>query len=356
MRKDWIEKVDAFLEGIKKEDALAIIYHPDADGVCAAAIFAKLIVKRRSRFIAFNQGDEIEITSKTVSRVAGEGCTHVLILDMNVDSNPEKYSMLEEKVKHALIIDHHIMKKNLESSKTTHLNISMVDKKPESYPTSKIVYDLLSELDSGIKKYSWLAAVGIVGDSAQRRWDSFLEEIYLQHRITMDEIRKAVLTIELNRALGYDKIDACLNDLIVSDSLKEFLESESYERIGTLESEFDNTLEQIFETRDEQGDVVFLELNTEYNIKSLVANYVSTEYFPDKTVVVMWPEENWLHISLRRQDGKISMDELIRKAIKELGEGKGGGHVPAAGGKVPLSKKDEFKKVLKQLNSELLNK
>ena len=318
------------------DDQLAIIYHPDADGVCSAALFAKFLNDINAEFFLLNQKEEISITPATVRVLREKGIKYAVILDMNVDSNPSSYLELESIMNKILIMDHHVLKKDLSSSKTMHLNVSMVDDNPASYPTSKFVYDALSGIHERVESYSWIPAIGIIGDSSKKRWKHFLTEVCDTHGIELELMEEAAISIELCKALSYEKLELCLNGMIRAESIADFLDSLPGE-IKKLKEEFYAELNRALESKEVHDQIVFVELKSEHNFKSLVANALSFEHFPNKTVVVMWLHGDKIHVSLRRQDGKLSMDLLIRNVVKLLKAGDGGGHAPAAGAKFPSS-------------------
>ena len=348
----WVNKLNEFLTQMKKEH-VAVIYHPDADGVCSAALFAKLFRSEKIKYFLLNQKDEVAITEDTINTLKKNNIRYVIILDMSVDSDPTSYSELERAVRKVLIADHHVLKKDLSSSKTIHLNVGMVDENPESYPTSKFVYDILTEVHKNVERYGWIAAIGIIGDSSKKRWNEFLTEVCRKHKITLDILEEAALSIELCKALSYSTLELCLKNMTRSENTDEFLNSLPAE-IRQLKKEFHSALNRALKNREEYEQLVFVELDSKYNLKSLMANTLSFDYFPNKTVVVIWPHNKNLHVSLRRQDGKISMDLLVRKVVEFLKTGNGGGHIPAAGGKFPLSVANKLKKAFLSIHKEFL--
>ena len=61
-------------------------------------------------------------------------------------------------------------------------------------------------------------------------------------------------------------------------------------------------------------------------------------------------------MSLRRQDRKVDMSELFRRASIGLQGAAGGGHVPASGGKIMRQDLSAFKEGLKRAMKDLLPK
>ena len=69
MLAEKIERFKHFLEKIEKQDRIAILYHPDADGACAAALFLNILSSKEYRVFVINQGAEIEIKKETVEKL-----------------------------------------------------------------------------------------------------------------------------------------------------------------------------------------------------------------------------------------------------------------------------------------------
>jgi len=96
--------------------------------------------------------------------------------------------------------------------------------------------------------------------------------------------------------------------------------------------------------------LIIYEIKPKYNIKSNLSTVLSMIY-PNSTLILasLDKQKKNYTLSLRRQDQKIKMNELIEKALIGL-QGSGGGHIPAAGGRVARKDFEKFKEnVLKLL-------
>jgi single-stranded DNA-specific DHH superfamily exonuclease len=78
------------------------------------------------------------------------------------------------------------------------------------------------------------------------------------------------------------------------------------------------------------------------NIESVLATVLSIKY-PKKTLFVYNAMDNVVKVHLRRNDGKINLGELVRRAASGFKNSASGGHRNAAGGHVLSDDFESFK-------------
>ncbi|MCK4550616.1 MAG: DHH family phosphoesterase [Candidatus Aenigmarchaeota archaeon] len=331
-----IKKFLDFVQNIKKEDLIAILYHTDADGVCSSVITAKsLELLGIKPVFVFTQGaGNITITEKTIKQLAKKNITKVIILDLAVDSDPKPIKKIEEFAE-LLVVDHHIISNDLNSKRTIMIksqNISNID--PSQYCASKLIYDLFLQIKD-ISAFNWISAIGIIGDFGIKTWKSFLDSVAQSNPEKLKILFEAEELVtyahmcdgEKGIEKAYQSLYSAKNPDDVVENLKE------YGAVRTEIGYFVENSEKLGEFRESIG-LFYYEITPKYNIKSKVSNILSTKKYAGNTVIVVQLDKKKATISARNQAGKMSMDALMRECTKGLKEANGGGHVPAAGGAI----------------------
>ena len=87
-------------------------------------------------------------------------------------------------------------------------------------------------------------------------------------------------------------------------------------------------------------DLIFDFIKPKYQIKAAISTIMSYKY-PHKTVIIAQDmNKGVVHVSARRRDNKVAVNNLLEKATHSLKDASGGGHSTAAGG--ILKAKDIF--------------
>ena len=98
-------------------------------------------------------------------------------------------------------------------------------------------------------------------------------------------------------------------------------------------------------------ELIFYVVSPRFPLNSPLSSILSQKYYPESTLVVVHDSgESILGVSLRRQDYKVDCPSLVKAACVGLKDASGGGHIPAAGGKVRREDLDQF---LENIKSEI---
>lgn len=97
--------------------------------------------------------------------------------------------------------------------------------------------------------------------------------------------------------------------------------------------------------RYNKDSLLIYEIDSKYQIKSLLSTKLSVEKYADKTLIIVQKIGDEMAISARRNDGKKNMNKLLKSAVGTLA-GNAGGHAPASGGSVSIKDYPQFKKQL----------
>lgn len=334
---------EKFINSIKKTDKIAIIYHPDVDGVCSAIIVTKALerLERKPSLIFTQKAHEIEITKATITKLRKARISKLIILDLDVDQDPSTIKDVEKFAK-ILILDHHIKRADLNSKKTLMIKAQDISKlSGDQYCASKLSYDLFYSVVD-ISDLDWVAAVGIFGDKGMETWKDFLRETANKYAVNVKRFEEIEELIDYSRAAQL-KIDKIFETLSSANNMSDVLQSELREHEKVVRRELEHYIKGARRLAEIHNDIelVWYEVAPKYNIKSKLASDLSIKYFPKQTVLII-TKNTLADVSARRQDRKISMHELMLKGLEGI-KGSGGGHIPAAGATFPSKYLELFK-------------
>ncbi|NOZ82150.1 MAG: DHH family phosphoesterase [Candidatus Micrarchaeota archaeon] len=305
---------------IDQAGTCGIFFHSDSDGVCSAVLFNRFVKSLgKKTLLGTGEVDEDYFEKFRAGDVN-------IFLDLPLDSAPE----LLKRFKKPVVIDHHPPVRDLNRTGIVHINPRF--DKPDAYiSTSQVVFDILGKP----VKDEWIMRVGAVGDRALKGDENERKA---------SEIIEAVKVIE--RETGLIKL---VRFLTRCESIDEFVNS-SYSLLrDEIEREIEN---QIKKFRIFMEDITFFELESKYNITSILATRL-LDMFPDKTIIVFSRKDGFIKISGRSK--KYDIGTAFRKAVE--GIGRGGGHRVAAAAKIPESEFQRFRKrvleALRQQSREL---
>jgi hypothetical protein len=179
------------------------------------------------------------------------------------------------------------------------------------------------------------------------QWKDFFEESFEKSLSSLSETKQLNELVEAVSAMEEERLGELFEEFYNAKCPASLKGSKFWALAKGFFTELNGFLadaEKKAEFFPESG-LVWYETKPRHHIKSALVNRLSTEKFPDKTIIVVQDRgESELQISARRQDGKVAMNDLLEKAIEGIKGASAGGHKPAAGGKLPRKALKEFKK------------
>jgi single-stranded DNA-specific DHH superfamily exonuclease len=335
------------LEWIKESYRTALVFHIDTDGCCSGALVAKLF-ERLEKKIDFYIGSIPTLPDRVMRKLTHGMYNLIIFVDLSVDQQADKIRELAKDSK-ILIMDHHTISENLNSSQIIHMNPKL-DGIDKYYPASKYIYDLFK-----LEKYNWIATMGVIGDSGVPQWGEFVDDTFRKHGWERGENKNARGTIlaKADEMVGsarmlYGNVGAekAFEILATSDNLDEFFEKgDELERWHKrVQGEIKKKLDEFEKTSEKRGHVRLFELESDLNLGSALSTILSNQY-PNKTIMIYDRKNTMIKFHLRRGDGKIDLSEAVKNSIRSFDHSAGGGHKNAAGGHVVESDWTRFKKV-----------
>ena len=161
--KEYKEKLIGMLQQSK---LLALVYHPDADGMGASSILIKYLLgsgfKKDNILLYPTNTNERMLEPEQETDILNKTPDTVIYLDLSTYKPKEQIERLKKKVKYVITIDHHYFKKELADIFDLCINSSFFDEltRPEAYTASKLLNTLFYDPSN-----YWLEILCLEGDN-----------------------------------------------------------------------------------------------------------------------------------------------------------------------------------------------
>jgi len=348
------KKVSEFVNSITKKDRIAIFHDIDGDGLFATGLLVKAMrrLNLNPELLIGIGREEIVPSGNTIKKLKDEKITKIFILDKPADVDPKAIKQIE-KFSEILIIDHHKIFEDVHSKKTTVIKPQFFTKAPPSkYPTAKMVYVLFSELVD-IKDLDWMAAAGIMSDTA--KGDELVKDTLKKYKLRGDPwktpIGKAENHVSFSALYKPENHLLSLKILIKSKTYKEILDSKLKKFYAAVNNEIQSHLKNFDKVAEFKGDLAFYSIKPKYKINTPLLTMISANLYPSTTLVLITDQPpNKSRISFRRNDFKKDTSDIARAAIKGFKQAQAGGHAPASGAIILKKDLEEFKRRVEKLN------
>lgn len=331
------QKGKEFIHSIDASDKIVIVHHADGDGYCSGVLLYKLlerlgVSKNITTFPAINEDLE-ELIKKNA-----EDYNRIIILDIDVPYLEDYFKKFKGEI---LIIDHHSIRKDLNSENVTYVN-PRFDNEEIYQPASFVIYKFASSFIN-IEDLKWISVLGTVSDFGFEDCKEILSgEV---NAGTKDGLVETEWWKVSNMIYGA----IIVNPGIVFDSLKK---SSGLEEIKNdveiskaytaFELEYEKLNEEFMDNLEEDGAMFISRVSPRHK---RIASMLSTNFSmkeKDKPVFVLERTGEHYKISARLQSGRIHLGKLMETCCIS-----GGGHRAAAGGIILASDYEKFKQCVK---------
>ena len=340
-----LKKIDDFLS-LASLKRVAIVADNDQDGLTAAVQmklffdskkvdsrvffydhYSKSFSFPKSFFFDFNP-------EKTIFLDLNEGFISDILADIGTKAGP------------CLVIDHH------QSSLITNSPFRTVVIKPHSfssvepsrYPASKMVHDLFSGKD-------WICSIGVIGDFAHEQWSDFLLQVSKKYHLPLKKLNELDDVVACITSQYPEKINSLFEFLCKAKHPNELLKSDYVAFKNLFEARLKILKDAFYLEAEYYPDCELYFFKSDNRFAGKLSNNISKEN-PTKVVVILEQPGDKIKCSIRRQDFKVNCGELAKAGVNGIMDGKGGGHIPAAGASFPAEHLEQFKK---QVRLYLLN-
>ncbi len=328
-----VERFKEFVKSYQESDKVALISHTDVDGIVSAKVVSRFFDYELLKFVGYD-----EISDDLVAELKEKGINRVVMTDLSIDDVGvvERISEFAE----VLVIDHHLFEKDFNSDKIVFMNA-------QGNCATYLSYYLFSMVED-VSKLDWLVACACVADFMYFKNQDWMKGVYSKYGEEFDSsdsgIRKGKfwdVQYELNLALIYFKDDLMKVFEGVGEGVFDLGDLD--EGSSEVREEIDSIVDGFERDKEVFGDVYYYEIAPRFSVTSMVSTIVSVRN-PHNTILIGKVKDDGFQISARRQDKKKNMSELLKELVAGFEGSNAGGHVPAAGARILLKDKEEFKK------------
>lgn len=329
------DEAKKFLKEINEKDKIAIFTHTDLDGfACGVLLYDFFKKKNCSEIEVFF----IDYGKNKLSDFNIKEKTKIFICDLAPEIVFEDLKKIPKDVK-IFYTDHHQSKEEIFLKNVLELRTT-----DEGYiPSSRTIFELVGGKE-------WLAVFGVLADFGEKYEENknFIENFLRKEGKSLEHLKNDLM-YALSRAIIYfqNKRKQFFDILKNVNSIEEIEKFRKYS--DEVKKEFDRFVEEFKDKKEERKEIIFFYFEPNYDIKSLLINYLSSKE-PEKCYVFLTPNGDLINISLRNQSKKFNLYSLLKETVKNLGCSSGGGHLSAAGGQIKREDLEKFKKKLFSIN------
>lgn len=349
-KKEKVEEFKKFIEDLSGDDKIVILYDTDTNGYSAGVLAKKgleKLGKKVSQVIA-RDDDRNEMIKKFLKQVDQEINT-IIAVDIPLESDQNITLLKNYKI---LVLDHHQIYQKIEDNIIVIKPDMIQDKLPQhQISAGQVVYYMFNEI-TDMKEFEWIALNAAAGDCVYNYDEELIKNV-------LGEIPKNIYTTTIGQLSNYyyfgksegiEKEDKILfNALDKSKNPEEALNKLA--KYKNIEEVFNELMKKFEDEKETTKDIIIFKQEETKHLNSLLSTQASLKY-TNKTILFITRHGDYYNISARRRDEKVNMGYLMKECTKDLPEANGGGHAPAAGGRIRAEDYERFKKKLIQLHEK----
>ncbi|MBI2583069.1 MAG: DHH family phosphoesterase [Candidatus Aenigmarchaeota archaeon] len=328
------EKAAEFLNSIEPKHGVIIVYNNDMDGMASCTMMKKYLEKKGNKpYIIFQP---MPPEKNFLRRVQTSLPDFIIFVDMAMDSEPNIIKKLKG-IAQILVIDHHVIVRDLNSHGILHLNPRFEN--PKTYQSaSYLVYSLLSTMKE--EPDEWIAMLGVVGDYVL---DDSKDVVKKALKIAPIETYRFVCgSVEAARVSKRFSCDQIVDIIISSNSIDDLAQKRDFiEAAAIVEGEIQKEMSNASENMEIHGNIILYHCASKYSIRSNIATMIS-EKNPGK-IVIAYGSHGKNVVGSVRTKGKMNTVNILKKAFAGAKNASYGGHEAASGFSVPEMKWKDFK-------------
>ncbi len=309
------------IEQIKSKNEIKIITHNDADGICSAILAYKLVKKINPTCLV-----KFKVTTPTSIVKEKETGKFKIITDIMPTHLLNKYLS-----NYIIVFDHHILENKPVDEKLLLVHPSLLGY--SNYcPASRLIYEFFKK---ELNDFDYIAVIGTIGDSGIEFWKKKLSKVIKKYKTSEEELNELAYILGSIKVLKGNRgvLRAILQLKDVSNFNEFFIEVSKFKKIKEkVDRMIKREIERFYKEKEEIDDIWIYEIKSKRSIGSIVSSIISYEN-KNKTIFIYKKGVFYYTINLRRSDGKLNLNEIVKKALNGL-RGNGGGHKEAAGAKV----------------------
>ncbi len=358
---EMIGKAVEFLE--KYHDCIGVIHHSHTDDISSAALMAHTLMRKWEipKAVIPSHPNIPLVTQELVSEIKSQNLKSLVFLDMPVYEDLTYLLPLLEDHKILVVDDHPIemlvgnRKINYDLNKHGIVHVcpymSEEELEPEKYRTSKLTYDIGSKI-TNITDLDWVAAVGLLGDHAEKYWEDFFGEVYSRYPSLILQVDSNGVSSKLKKITSMMHAAATFGYMGIRTALEAYLQTtdpldlsegripparELMKMERMTEDMVDKLMSEMSERskRFSEPNLVLYKIGRPYDVYDVQAAVATILHAADHSspILVTRAEGDFTFLEFRT-DGSINCREWAQSSVSGLNDANAGGHDYVAGGHV----------------------
>ncbi len=336
------KQVSEIKEHLSRAQNPLFFYDDDPDGLCAFLLLRRYL--DRGKGVAIK--DYPDMGKSYFRKVKELNADYIFIVDKPCVSN--EFFEEARKVNIPVVwIDHHEEEEKKDIPDFINYYNPSYNKNPSNEPTTALCHQITQR-----KKDLWLAVVGCISDKFYPDFYSDFKEQYpelcidskypfeILYKSDIGKISRMLSAGLKNRTTDVVRMIKYLfkakgpYDVLKENNKNKMIQS----RFNDINKKYQKFLKEARLGKDNFRNMVFFKYGGDTSMSSGIANELSFD-FPEKYVFVVYVKGTRTNISGRGKDVK----KVFLKAIKDLPESGGGGHMDAIGGQIRTKDIETFK-------------
>ncbi|MCK5604371.1 DHH family phosphoesterase [Candidatus Pacearchaeota archaeon] len=325
-----------FLNGITKEDKIAILSHNDLDGIASAVFLEKILEKKgfRVELIEFMKIQPNMLKGKA-DKLNEYGITKVFIADVSCESIDNKNFQILTKDIDTLLIDHHPISPDLE-------NKDHIIKTESHNCAAQLIFELGNEfIDTN--EWTWLLCATMFAEFSYTKKENLelIQKFYPD--VTEENIATSIPGMNArkigNALIYFDKDLEHVHRIVLKKDMEELDHA-----FGIIEEEINKATEDFSRNKEvfEDQKIYWYEFSPKFNIASVIAT-ITSKMMPEYSFLTITKGETYTKVSSRNQSGNRDMSLLMKKGTSGLENAGGGGHAKASAARFQTKDLEKFK-------------
>lgn len=352
--QQFVDKV----QSLRSDDVAVIIHDSDADGITSGLLVRAMLMDRGIRVedMISHVNRAFMLQPAHIERIVA--CKPTIIFSTDLDlATLQGFSELYERVSVPLVIqDHHTVNPwyATQQDRIVYVNpIEMTDThEGAQYCSAKFMYDLCSQLQD-MSAYRYLAAIGILGDNNAKTWHDFLVAFVAQEGLAIDvqepqgwyqtQLSKPMGLIFCSTAIDQEAFTNVLKIFSEARNFADLLEAAKHNPYDYVQKELNSYIQRYPEyvTHYPEHNLHVFHVDSPYHIASVLTTILSQKEL-DAVWLSAHPQGDFMRMSARNQSSRYHLGNMMRQLCGQFPDGNGGGHIPAAAGRVRLADFDAF--------------
>lgn len=350
--QEQISQFKDYISSINKESKVAILHDTDPDGL-SASVLVQISLKKlniSTKLLISKHKYGRKITKEFIDELIQNKITHIICVDLPFESYADIEKLSNFKI---MVMDHHPVTNQNVPKNVLVIKPQFFQSKiePSRVCASNVVYTFFSKIID-LKNEDWIAIIGMIADITYEAEKDFIDEVLKKYDVKLEA---NPFDTKIGKLVNYVAYADCSNDkddliyaqeaLLNAKNIDEA--TQKLEKFKIVENEINSYIDNFPKNAENIDKIYFYEIKPKYFVGSIISTLTSLRKSKTSVLIVIEnKEQDLFNISARCQNQKYNMGKMMNYIASKLPEASGGGHIPAAGGKIRKEDKEKFKSLV----------